>query len=141
MLWKLVSRPVVTVSPDATVEEAARAMRTKNVGAVVVVRDGRPAGILTDRDVAVGVVGRARNPALVKVGEVMRKNPTVIQEHAGILDAARLLGKKGVRRLPVVNTRSELVGIISLDDILVLLTSEMGHIGSALSQELRRPKP
>ncbi|MBF8286962.1 MAG: putative signal-transduction protein with CBS domain [Candidatus Rokubacteria bacterium] len=116
-------------------------MRTKNVGAVVVVRDGRPAGILTDRDVAIGVVGRARNPALVKVGEVMRKNPTVIQEDAGILDAARLLGKKGVRRLPVVNTRGELVGIISLDDILVLLTSEMGHIGSALSQEMRRPKP
>jgi CBS domain-containing protein len=141
MLWKLCTRPVVTVSPDATVEEAARAMRTKNVGAVVVVRDGRPAGILTDRDVAVGVVGLARNPALVKVGEVMRKNPTVIQEHAGILDAAQLLGKKGVRRLPVVNTRSELVGIISLDDILVLLTTEMGHIGSALSQEMRRPKP
>ena len=43
MLWKLCTRPVVTVSPDATVEEAARAMRTKNVGAVVVVRDGRPA--------------------------------------------------------------------------------------------------
>src|SRR3990172_10597735 len=56
MLWKLCSRPVVTVSPDATVEEAARAMRTKNVGAVVVVRDGRPAGILTDRDVAIGSV-------------------------------------------------------------------------------------
>jgi len=106
-----------------------------------VVRDGRPAGILTDRDVAVGVVGRARNPALVKVGEMMRKNPTVIQEHSGILDAARLLGKKGVRRLPVVNTRSELVGIIALDDILVLLASEMGHIGAALTQELRRPKP
>jgi CBS-domain-containing membrane protein len=65
----------------------------------------------------------------------------VIQEHSGILDAARLLGKKGVRRLPMVNTRSELVGIISLDDILVLLASEMGHIGAALSQELRRPKP
>jgi len=139
MLWKLASRPVVTVSPEATVEEAARAMRTKKVGAVVVVRNGRPAGILTDRDVAIGVVGRARNPALVKVGEVMRKNPTVIPEHAGILDAARLLGKRGVRRLPVVNTRNELTGIIALDDILVLLTSEMGHIAAALSQELRRP--
>ena len=141
MLWKLCTRPGVTVSPDATAEEAARAMRTKNVGAVVVVRDGRPAGILTDRDVAIGVVGHARNPALVKVGEVMRKNPTVIQEDAGILDAARLLGKKGVRRLPVVNTRGELTGIISLDDILVLLTSEMAHIGSTLSQEMRRPTP
>jgi len=141
MLWKLSTRPVVTVSPDATVEEAARAMRMQNVGAVVVVRQGRPAGILTDRDVAVSVVGRARNPALVKVGEVMSKNPTVIQEHAGILDAARILGKRGVRRLPVVNTRNELTGIISLDDILALLTSEMGHIGSALSQELRRPRP
>ena len=141
MLWRLVSRPVVTVPPDATVEEAARLMRTKNVGAVVVVRSGRPVGILTDRDVAVGVVGRARNPTVVKVAEAMRKNPTVIPEHAGILDVARLLGRRGVRRLPVVNTRSELTGIIALDDILVLLTSEMGHIASALSQELRRPKP
>lgn len=141
MLWNLASKPVVTVSPDATVEEAARLMRTKNVGAVVVVRDGRPAGILTDRDVAIGVVGRARNPALVEVREVMHKNPTVIPEHAGVLDVARLLGKRGVRRLPVVNTRSELTGIISLDDILVLLSNEMGHIASALTREMRRPKP
>ncbi len=140
MVGNVCTKPVVMVRPDNSIEEAARLMRARNVGAVVVVADGSPVGLLTDRDIAVEVVARAKEPAAVRVGEVMKKHPTVIREDAGIFDVTRIFGMKGVRRLPVVNKAGELVGIISLDDLLMLLGSEMGQIAAGLSAGLGRAK-
>jgi predicted transcriptional regulator len=70
----------------------------------------------------------------------MVKNPAVIPEDKGIFDAVRMLGAKGVRRLPVVDMRGKLVGIVALDDLLMLFGREMSHVASALSRELGRRK-
>ena len=138
MLGNVCTKPVVTVRGETTVADAARLMRSKKVGALVVVGSGRPKGILTDRDIAVNVVAQGWDPASVYVGDVMRKNPTVIREDKGIFDAVKTLSQKGFRRLPVVNKGGKLVGIIALDDLLMLFGSEMGLIGATLSRELRR---
>ncbi len=140
MIRDICIRPVVTVTDDISVQEAAKLMRAKNVGTVVVVNNGRPKGVLTDRDIAVDVVARDMDPMTLCVGDVMRKNPTVIRADKGILDATKLLGARGVRRLPVVDRKGKLVGIIALDDLLILLGSEMGHVASALSRGLKRPR-
>jgi CBS domain-containing protein len=76
MLDKVCTKPVITASAQMTVSEAARAMRSKNIGALVVVNAGRPVGMLTDRDIAVDVVARGMDPDAVQVGDVMRKKPT-----------------------------------------------------------------
>jgi len=138
MLGKVSTKPVVTASATMTVAEAARAMRVKNVGTLVVVNAGRPIGVLTDRDIVVDVVAHGRDADSVRVSEVMRKKPAVIGADEGILDAAQKFARTGVRRLPVVARDGKLVGIISMDDVLMLLGNEMGHIASALSAELRR---
>lgn len=138
MIGRVCTRPVVTIRPDNLIEEAARLMRTRNVGAIVVVSDGSPVGLLTDRDITVDVVGAGKDPATTRVGDVMKKHPTVIREDAGVFDAARIIGMKGVRRLPVVNGAGALVGIISLDDLLMLLGGEMAHIADGLAQSLAR---
>ena len=138
MLGKICTKPVVIASTQMTVDQAARAMRSKNVGALVVVNAGRPVGILTDRDVAVEVVAKGMDPDTVRVGEVMRKKPVTIQEDLGILDAAKAFAKTGVRRLPVVTKRGILVGVIAVDDLIMLLGNEMGHVAGALSAGLRR---
>src|SRR3972149_3200277 len=134
MIGDVCVKPVVTVSKDTTVQEAARLMRAKKVGALVVVNNGKPEGILTDRDITVNVVAQQRDPEAVRVREVMRTNPTVIREDQGILDAARILGARGVRRLPVVGKGGKLVGIVALDDLLMLFGREMGHVASALAR-------
>ncbi len=139
MIGEVCTKPVVTVSPAATIREAAHLMQAKNVGAIVVVNDGRPSGILTDRDVAVRVVAQGQDPSKVQVGDVMRKNPAVISEDKGIFDAFKLFGADGVRRLPVVNKEGRLTGIVALDDLLMLVGAEMGHVASGLSRELGRP--
>lgn len=140
MIGEMCTKPVVTVSPKVSVQEAARLMRRKNVGALVVVNSGRPQGILTDRDITMGVVAQGHDPTTMTVAELMRRDPTVIREDRGIFDAIKLLSAKGVRRLPVVNRTGKLTGIIALDDLLMLLGSEMGHVSHALSRGLGRPR-
>ena len=140
MIGQVCTKPAVTTSAEASIEAAARLMRARNVGALVVAKNGKAKGILTDRDIAMEVVAKGKDPATVRVGQVMRKPPTVIRENRGILDATKILGAKGVRRLPVVNNGGKLVGIIALDDLLMLLGSEMGHIATALSRGLRRAR-
>jgi CBS domain-containing protein len=121
-----------------TVEQAARVMRSKNVGALVVVNAGRPVGMLTDRDVAVEVVATGMDPDTARVGDVMHKKPITIRDNLGIFDAARVFAKTGVRRLPVVTKSGVLVGVIAVDDLIMLLGNEMGHMAGALSAGLRR---
>jgi CBS domain-containing protein len=113
-------------------------MRSKNVGALVVVNAGRPIGMLTDRDIAVDVVARGMDPDSVRVGDVMRKKPHTIRQELGLFDAARAFAKSGVRRLPVVDKRGVLVGVIAIDDIMMLLGNEMGYVAGALSAGLRK---
>jgi CBS domain-containing protein len=138
MLGKICIKPVVTASAQMTVEEAARAMRSKNVGALVVVNAGRPIGMLTDRDVAIEVVAKGMDPDTTRVGEVMHKKPITIHQDLGILDAAKVFAKTGVRRLPVVTKGGTLVGVIAVDDLIMLLGNEMGHLAGGLSAGLRR---
>jgi len=138
MLGKICTKPVVTASAQMTVDQAARVMRSKNVGALVVVNSGRPVGMLTDRDIVVEVVARGMDPEEVRVGDVMVKKPVTIRQDLGVFDAARTFAKTGVRRLPVVTGSGMLVGVITMDDVLMLLGNEMGHLAGALSAGLRR---
>lgn len=138
MLGKICTKPVVTASAQMTVEQAARAMRSRNVGALVVVNAGRPVGMLTDRDVAVEVVATGMDPDAVRVGDVMHKKPVTIREDLGIFDAAKVFARTGVRRLPVVTKAGVLVGVIAVDDLIMLLGNELGHVAGALSAGLRR---
>jgi CBS domain-containing protein len=142
MIGEICSKPALTVAPDTTVQEAAHRMATQKVGALVVVgADHRPRGVITDRDIAVAVVAAGRDPAAVRASQLIRRRAVVISEDAGIFDAVRLLSRRGVRRLPVVNGAGKLVGLLSLDDLLILLGSEMAHIASALASELGRSRP
>jgi len=68
----------------------------------------------------------------------MVKKPVTIRQDLGIFDAARIFAKTGVRRLPVVTASGVLVGVITMDDVVMLLGNEMGHMAGALSAGLRR---
>lgn len=115
-------RNVVTVTRATTVVEAAKLMRQYHIGAVLVVEEGTdgkvPVGILTDRDVVIEIVAATLDPASVKVGELMQRPVTTVTEDASYGEAVRLMSVNGVRRMPVVDARGRLAGIITVDDIL-----------------------
>jgi len=138
MLGRICTKPVVTASTQMSVSEAADAMRKQNVGALVVVNARRPVGMLTDRDIVVEVLARGLDPESTRIGDVMHKKPVTIREDLGVFDAIKTFAKTGVRRLPVVGRTGLLVGVITLDDLFVLLGDELGHMAGALEAGLRR---
>ncbi len=116
---------VVTASPRETVYEVARLMNEENVGSVVITEEGRPVGIVTDRDLVVRAVSRDLDPRRTAIREIMTRDLVTVREDVGIYDAMGCARAEGVRRLPIVNRDGELVGIITMDDMLQLLTQEM----------------
>jgi len=135
-LERICNKSVVTVSRDATVLEAANLMRSKHIGCVVIVQDSRPVGILTDRDIVLEVVASAKKPAETAVREIMTANLTTINVNYDVLDAARLMRSRGVRRLPLVDEHRRLIGIITMDDVLTALGAEIGDLAAAVQKEL-----
>ena len=124
---------VVTVSPSAPITEAALSMKEEDIGALVVVDDEvRPVGIITDRDIVVSVVANSKNPLEILVEEVMTKKLIVVQEDASIFEILKILAKNNIRRVPVMR-RGKLVGIVSVDDLIVIITTELSNLALALS--------
>ncbi|MBI4345788.1 MAG: CBS domain-containing protein [Elusimicrobia bacterium] len=114
---EFMSRPVDCISPDATLAEAALAMRIHNVGMLPVSEFDRVVGILTDRDIVVRAVADAASPTLTKVREIMTSRPVFCLSTSEVLEVVRLMEERRVRRLPVLNRENRLVGIVSLDDL------------------------
>jgi CBS domain-containing protein len=124
---------VVTISPSAPITEAALSMREEDIGALVVVNDeGRPAGIITDRDIVVSVVADSKNPVEISVEDVMSRQLIVVQEDTSIFEILKILAKNNIRRVPVMR-RGKLVGIVSVDDLVVVITTELSNLAVALS--------
>lgn len=124
---------VDTADASESIQSAAQRMGTRNVGTLLVLGpSGRPAGILTDRDVALRVAGRGRDPYTTRVADVMTTDLESAPEDLSVDEALRRMRSRGVRRLPVVNRSGECVGVVSLDDILAHLVREFGVLGRLL---------
>jgi CBS domain-containing protein len=119
---------VVTVASEATIRKAAELMREHGVGAIVVVNEkGVPHGIVTDRDIAIAVGANERDP-YTAVRHIMREEVATIGETKGIFNAAEFMKKYQVRRLPIVDSDGKLVGMVTMDDLFVLLARELGNL-------------
>lgn len=133
---------VVTVTPDLSVQRAARVMREENVGSLIVVdRAGggqKPVGILTDRDVVYELVALDLDADDVTVGDLMSLDLVIVEETEDFSATLRLMGEQGIRRVPVVDRDGNLVGIFALDDVLELLTGQLEDI-LLLIRRQRRP--
>jgi CBS domain-containing protein len=111
--------PVVySVTGRDTVADAVREMSFRNVGSVVVLEEGRLAGLLTERDVLTRVVAAGRQPDLTCVADVMTRHPVVVSPRATIEEVMNLFTEKRCRQLPVVEEVDDrLVGLISIGDV------------------------
>ena len=121
------TRHVVTIPPGATVREAADVMRRREVGSLVVA-DGAeseriPHGIVTDRDVALSIADRGVDPDAVTVADTMARSLVSCAEDADIYDVLRRMRGNGVRRMPVIDARGHLLGIVTADDIIGALSA------------------
>ncbi len=137
------NRRVVTIGKTDTVVEAARRMRAQHVGSLVIVQEdgGKvvPVGLVTDRDIVVGVVATA-SPYLetVQVGDLATDALVTARENESLVDALGRMRTHGIRRMPVVNDAGALEGLVAFDDLLELLSGELSELTRLVAREQRR---
>jgi CBS domain-containing protein len=139
---EICSREVVFARRGESLRLAAQLMREKHVGALAVVdeRDGDriPVGIVTDRDIVIAVVAKGLDADTLLVGEVMTTDLVTVRESEGVSECIAKMRARGVRRVPIVDARGALVGIVSADDFLELLSEELSGIARMIASEQRR---
>lgn len=127
---------VYTVTPGTPVTEAVRLMRVYGVGDVVVVEDGKPVGILTDRDIVVRAIPTGRSVHAVAVREVMSSPVITVTRNTEVSEGIALMGRHGIRRLPIVDQDGRLTSILTLDDILLLQLDDVRDLRDIIQRQL-----
>ena len=139
---ELCTRNTVIAHRKTGIDEAAGLMREQHVGSLIVVdetAEGRlTVGVLTDRDIVTAVVARDLNPGSLTVGDVMTDEPETAQEADSMLDVLSTMRHKGVRRLPVTDTKGVLLGVITLDDLLGVISEQLHALVVAIESEQQR---
>ena len=115
---KLAQVPPPVVSASDTVVEAVRTMREVRVGAAVVLDGNHPAGIFSERDIMIRVVGAEKDPATTSVAAVMTHDPERVEANTESGDALELMVEKHIRHLPIVDQEDNLVGLLSIRNLL-----------------------
>ncbi|MEF8838083.1 MAG: CBS domain-containing protein [Haloarculaceae archaeon] len=133
-LRDLVIEGVETAGPSATAEALALRMREVGIGSIVVEEDMEPVGIVTDRDLAMRLDSTDRAASEVTAAEIMTENPITVEEDVGLLELTALMREHSVRRMPVTRDGT-LVGIITLDDLVQLLATELSNLSAVIEAE------
>jgi len=131
-------KPVVKMAPDCNVAEACRLMEQNNIGCLIAEQDGKLCGIVTDRDIALRIVGAGRDPQRTTVSDIMTPNPIRISVDKDIHHLTALMRAYHVRRVPIVDGFDTALGIVTFDDLIALLGDEMAQLGQAISEEFPR---
>ncbi|HET7365164.1 MAG TPA: CBS domain-containing protein [Burkholderiales bacterium] len=128
-LSELCNRNPVVAFTDTPVPQAARLMRERHVGSLVIVRERQgqrfPVGILTDRDIVVATVAKDVDPRGLTAGDIMSGDLVTLPEGAAVGDALGAMRERGIRRLPIIGEGGALAGIVTLDDMLSAVGAEL----------------
>lgn len=139
LLRDLCTTEVVYCGRDIVISQVARLLRGKHTGDVVVVDDPDgeriPAGLITDRDIVVKVLGAGQDPARVTAGQLMHTPLVSAGESEDSRVAIARMRAHGIRRLPVTGTRGRLVGIVTLDDLLREIVADAGSLIEIVTRE------
>jgi CBS domain-containing protein len=140
-LGELTQRPVRTVKPTDTVASAARLMCDHAVGALVITDDSgvTPLGVITDRDL-VWMIAEGLDPRVAEVGQFVHSPLQTVCVTDSLSDVTHKMREYGVRRLPILDSEARLIGLVSLDDVLVLVGRELADAAGAITDEIEHER-
>lgn len=135
-------KEVATIDMQETLRAAAERMVEDNTGCLVVTERGRVRGIVTDRDIALRTMREKLDPGSVRLTDFVEAGLVVVNANRPVRLALMLMRKYGVRRLPVLDDRAALVGIVTWDDAVTLLAREISEVAATIAtQNPRLPVP
>ncbi|SEO24615.1 CBS domain-containing protein [Halogranum amylolyticum] len=125
---------LVTASRDTSCQDLAKLMNDRTVGSVVIEENDEPIGIVTDRDICLNAVGAGKDPKTTPASEVMNTDVFTCDADDGVFELCQAMREHGVRRMPIVED-GKLSGIITLDDLVMLLEDEMHDLSEVIRSE------
>ena len=134
---EIMSRNVEVIHPDSFIREAATKMKTFDIGSLPVCDNRRLLGVVTDRDLAVRAVAAGRDPSTTKVSDTMTPELIYCFEDENVKEAAKLMERHQIRRLPILDREKNLVGIVSLGDLAVETGNE--KLSGKVLEEVSEP--
>ena len=134
------NRTVIITQMDTSIVEAAQLMRQHHVGDLVVVEQQEtgaiPVGMITDRDLVIEIIAQEVPVNSVTVKDVMSTDIVTVTEDKTLLDSLNLMQGRGIRRLPVVNKKGVLQGILSADDAIELIAEATSNLARLVKYEI-----
>ena len=121
-LGEVMKQNPTMIGTEATVAKAAKLMCNEEVGSVIILRNNYPVGIVTEEDINCKVVAKDLRPSTVRVDEIMSTPLITVSADKTVGDAAHMMVKHKVRRLPVIDTTDKVIGIVTVRDLLTVAT-------------------
>jgi CBS domain-containing protein len=139
---EICNREVVIARKKDTLLEAGKRMREYHVGCLVVIEEEKgqrvPVGMLTDRDILMEVLAESIALEKISVEDIMISDLVTAREEDDVYDTIQQMRRKGIRRIPVVDQKQNLIGILAMDDLLELLSEEMKGLSGIFVREQQR---
>ena len=139
---EICNRDVVFAYRYTSLADAAKLMRERHVGSLVVIVDRLservPVGMITDRDLTIAVIAKELDARTLKVGDVMSTDLVTVREEDSVTEALRLMRERGVRRLPVLTRSGALAGLVTIDDVLDIVAEQLSDLVHAIEHERAR---
>lgn len=143
-IGEICNRNVIIATRDSSVTELAQLMREHHVGSIIIIEQQNecniPVGIITDRDLVIELLSKDVDSKSISAGDIMSTDLVTVRESNHVYDTLKLMRGKGIRRMPVVNDENVLVGILTVDDLLDVVISELDDIVNIVSIEQKREK-
>lgn len=127
---------LVVLTPSASALEAARAIENNNIGAVVVQHQREVVGIVTDRDLTVRALGRELNPRETRLADIMTRDVLTLPPEGSRMEAIRLMRSHAIRRIPLVDERGSVVGVVTLDDLLADESAPISELSAVVRAQV-----
>ncbi|MBI5492817.1 MAG: CBS domain-containing protein [Deltaproteobacteria bacterium] len=125
-LKDIMQKKVVTISPDATIREAAKKMKDYRIGYLVITGSDAIKGCITDRDLVIWLAN-GKSPDDTRVDQIMQSNIVTATPETDVFDASKLMARKKIRRLPITGENGRLLGLVSVSDIASVLEEEVDN--------------
>jgi len=143
-IGEICNRNVVIATRDTSVTELAQLMREHHVGSIIITEAQNecniPVGIITDRDLVIELLSKDIDTKSISAGDIMSNELVSVRDTNHVYDTLKLMRGKGVRRMPVVNDENVLIGILTVDDLLDVVISELDDIVNIVAIEQKREK-
>ncbi|WP_049986147.1 CBS domain-containing protein [Halobellus rufus] len=126
---------VMTANREQSAGNLTSVMKEEDVGSVIIEEDDRPVGVVTDRDLVLEVLEPRADPTEVTAGDIMTDAPVTVSGDTGVFETIRQMHEHAVRRMPVTDESDALTGIVTLDDLVVLLADELDNLAGVIESE------